>query len=133
MKKNIQTCTWSCGKLYFNKKLSIKNRVGADFPYPRDANSPTFCRTLTHFHWISPLLPHFTEIFRNIVFRVCTSLEIQKSRVFQGCFTIFSRALPGFLKPRMKITFTTNHLKQHLIVNVVTVKQQCAPSVSFQY
>ena len=33
----------------------------------------------------------------------------------------------------MKITFTTNCLKQHLIVNVITVKQQCAPSVLFQY
>ena len=49
----------------------------------------------------------------------------------------FSRAVlpffPGLLKPRMKITFTTNCLKQDLIVNVITVKQQCAPSVSFQY
>ena len=31
-------------------------------------------------------------------YRVRTSLEIQKSRVFQGCFTVFSRAFPGFLE-----------------------------------
>ena len=31
------------------------------------------------------------------------------------------------------ITFTMSCLKQQLIVNVITVKQQCAPSVSFQY
>ena len=30
--------------------------------------------------------------------RVRTSSEIQKSRVFQGCFTVFSKAFPGFLK-----------------------------------
>ena len=30
--------------------------------------------------------------------RVRTSSEIQKSRVFQGCFTVFSRAFPGFLE-----------------------------------
>ena len=27
--------------------------------------------------------------------RVRTSSEVQKSRVFQGCFTVFSRAFPG--------------------------------------
>ena len=26
------------------------------------------------------------------------SSEVQKSRVFQGCFTVFSRAFPGFLE-----------------------------------
>ena len=31
-------------------------------------------------------------------FRVRTSSEIQKSRVFQGCFTVFSRAFLGFLE-----------------------------------
>ena len=54
----------------------------------------------------------------------------------------FSRAVLQFfpwlfqdssVKPGMKITFTMNCLKQHLIVNVVAVKPQCAPSVSFQY
>ena len=32
------------------------------------------------------------------VYRVHTSSEIQKSRVFQGCFTVFFRAFPGFLE-----------------------------------
>ena len=45
----------------------------------------------------------------------------------------FSRAFPLLLKPRMKVTFITNCLKQHLMVNVITVKQQCAACVSFQY
>ena len=31
-------------------------------------------------------------------FRVRTPSEIQKSRVFQGCFAVFSRAFPGFLE-----------------------------------
>ena len=34
----------------------------------------------------------------NATDRVCSSSEVQKSRVFQGCFTIFSRAFPGFLE-----------------------------------
>ena len=68
---------------------------------------------------------------QKLEFRVRTSSEIKKSRVFQGCFSILSRTFPG---PRMKIiTFTTSCLKQHLIVNVITVKQQCAPSALFQY
>ena len=62
--------------------------------------------------------------------RVRTSPEIQKSRVFQGCFCRF---LPGLLKPGIKIMFTMNCLKQHLMVNVITIKPQCAPSLSFQY
>ena len=61
--------------------------------------------------------------------RVRTSSEITKSRVFHGCFSVFSRAFPGrFLKPGIKIIkFTMNCLKQHLRLNVITVKQQCAP------
>ena len=65
--------------------------------------------------------------------RVRTASEIKKSRVFQGCSTVLSRAFPGLLKPRIKITFTTNCLNQHLRVNVITAKQQYAPSASFQY
>ena len=71
-------------------------------------------------------------------YRVRTSSEIKKSRVFQAVLLFFSKAFPGLLKPKMKIiTFTTNCLKQHyniiLIVNVITIKQQCAPSVLIQY
>ena len=61
---------------------------------------------------------NWMDMHSKMTFRVCTSSEIKKSRVFQGSW-----------KPRMKITFTTNCLKQHLIVNVITVKQQRAPSV----
>ena len=59
------------------------------------------------------------------LFRVHTSSEIQKSRVFQGCFTIFSRAFPGFLEVQNE--------KQHSQRIVITIKQQCAPSVAIQY
>ena len=67
--------------------------------------------------------------------RVRKSSEIKKIRGFPGMFyRFFSRAFPRFLKPRMKITFTTYCSKKDLIVNnIITVKQQCAPSVSFQY
>ena len=58
------------------------------------------------------------------------SSETQNSR---AVLPFFSMAFPGLLKPGMKITFTTNCLQQHLIVNVITVKQQYAPSVSFRY
>ena len=57
--------------------------------------------------------------------RVRTSSEIQKSRVFQGCFTIFSRAFPGFLEVQNE--------KQHSQRIVITIKQRCAPSVAIQY
>ena len=44
--------------------------------------------------------------------------KFKKARVYQGCFTVFSRAFPELLKHRMKIiTFTMNCLK-HLIENV---------------
>ena len=39
--------------------------------------------------------------------------EIQKSRVSRAVLPFFPRAFPGLLKPRMKITFTKNCLKQH--------------------
>ena len=37
----------------------------------------------------------FLGSFRNMV---RTSSEIKKSRIFKGCFTVFSRAFPGFLE-----------------------------------
>ena len=33
-----------------------------------------------------------------VLARVRTPSEIKKSRVFQGCFAVFSRAFPGFLE-----------------------------------
>ena len=60
-----------------------------------------------------------------VVNRVRTSSEIQKSRVFRGCFTIFSRAFPGFLEVQNE--------KQHSQRIVIPIKQQCAPSVAIQY
>ena len=45
---------------------------------------------------------------------------------YRDLFSLF----PGLLKPGMKIImFTMNCSKQHLIVNIITVKQQCAPGV----
>ena len=36
-------------------------------------------------------------MYKNEKLRVRTSSEMQKSRVFRGCFTVFSRVFPGFL------------------------------------
>ena len=42
------------------------------------------------------------ERLMTALFRVRTSSEIQKSRAFQGCFTVFSRAFPRFLEVQNK-------------------------------
>ena len=63
---------------------------------------------------------------------VGTSSEVQKSRVFQGCFTVSSRATEAKNENNVHNELFKTFLNVK-IVDVITVKQQCALSVSFQY